>query len=143
MKGRYIKQYIEYIKENYDTKKLYHGSDKYFDEFQFIVNDISDDEYSSNAFGHGLYFVDNISEASNYGEYIYECEVKMYNLFDANKNIDLYFDMCDMRDENMDLTDVLIKHGYDSLKINKNYFSIYVIYDTIQIKILKRSKVEK
>ncbi len=136
MKGRYIKtQYREYITESHTTlHKLYHGSDKYFDNFELRQKD-SD---GFNAFGHGLYFVDNISEASNYGKYIYECEVKTNNLFDAHKNIDLYFDMCDniMHDENMDLTDILIKHGYDSLKINKNYYNVYVIYDKSQVRIL-------
>ena len=125
-----VKNWKQFLNENelkYLT--LYHGSDTIFDKF------ISKENVNGfNAFGDGIYFVDNINEAKDYGDYIYECEVYMNKIFDANKNIEFYNKI---RDINMNTTPILINNGFDTLKINKNYYNIYVVFNINNIKIKK------
>ena len=120
--------------ENKDSKylTLYHGSDEYFENFK--LNKKKD---GFNAFGDGIYFVDNKNVANDYGEYIYKCEVLINKVFDADKNIEEYNRI---REIDTNTTPILIRNGYDSLKINKNYFNIFIVFDVNSIKITSVDK---
>jgi hypothetical protein len=125
-----FKQFNESKNSKYLT--LYHGSNEYFDNFK-----LSKKEDGFNAFGDGIYFVDNKNEANVYGDYIYKCEVIINKVFDVDKNIEEYNRI---KEIDFNTTPILIRNGYDSLKINKNYFNIFIVFDVNNIKITSVDK---
>jgi len=128
-----IKNFGQFLNEDVNKNiTLYHGSDELFSEFE-LNSDKSD---GFNAFGDGVYFVDKFDEAKTYGSYVYEVRVNIRKIFDIDKN---YNKWENMKDNNDDYTQDLVNLGYDAIKLDKNWFKIYVIFNVDNIKIINIS----
>jgi hypothetical protein len=129
---------MKHIKLFEDFKSViiaYHGSNE---DFQHFNNEyLKSEKEGFNAFGEGFYFVDNEQEASNYGAYVYECELLLNNPFDIDENID-YFDSLKEKYTSEEYTNILIEQGYDSITLEKSWNRLYVVFDSRNIQLLHK-----
>lgn len=132
MKNKFLNTtYSEFISENHtDYIIAYHGSDYIFDKFEKKKNK---DKEGFDPFGEGIYFVDNISEAKEYGKYVYKCKLYLNKIFDIDNNLKDWITIS----EKDNFTNILINMGYDGVSLTKSFYKIYVVFDTKDIKIME------